>query len=743
MNNANYFADYRMLYYIKKVVYKLEETYAAHIRDDGVIQNIMDHLEGTASLARSFADAFNCGDYGYVCGKLHDIGKYSRKFQERIRGANLRVDHSAAGAIEINKAMKNLGWLISYCIAGHHTGLPNGGSMVDTGDDPTLCGRLKRSNIPLYSDFEKNINIKSLIPELPPPIRVLEKSGFSIAFYVRMLFSCLVDADFLDTEAFMSENKRRRNECYNMDVLYGSLYKKIAMFKEPISNINKKRNEILYCCLEKALMAKGLFTLTVPTGGGKTISSLAFALRHAITHKMRRIIYVIPYTSIIEQNASVFKEIVGAENVLEHHSNINYDDENEDMSYYRYATENWDMPIIVTTNVQFFESLYANRTSKCRKLHNITNSVIIFDEAQMLPTEYLLPCIRSISELVYNYNCTAVLCSATQPALRNLFPNELTIKEICDNTTELYEFFKRSKIKFVGQLDDKQLSERINEHKQALCIVNTRSQAQNVYKLLYPNGRYHLSTLMCPIHRSKILDEIRNRLKANQPCRVISTSLIEAGVDVDFPVVFREMAGLDSQIQAAGRCNREGRYPKEQSNVNIFEASEEHKKRRPAAMHRPMEIARSIMRLHTDVSSPEAIQDYFEQLYYMEGEGLDVKGIVERLEDGAAYKLSFPFAQIGKDFKLIEETTRSIIIPNDECVKAYIQRLYAGDRSRSLLRKIQPYMVCIYQRDFEKLFGSGQIEPLDNEIAVLVNIERYNEHIGLDIIVESGAGIFC
>ena len=725
----------------------MQDVYAAHIRkEDKKIQTNKEHLEETAALACSFADSFGSSDYGYLCGMLHDIGKYSKQFQKRIRGANNRVDHSTAGAIEVKNALPGLGWLSSYCIAGHHAGLPDGGSVADAEGESTLYSRLRKSNLPEYSAYKKDIDIKAMCPNQPPPVRVLGEAGFSTAFYIRMLFSCLSDADFLNTEAFMTNGKVERSVEYRMETLHERLLDNIRKFGKPTKDINKRRNEILNYCLEKALYPKGLFTLTVPTGGGKTISSLAFALRHAVEHKMERIIYVIPYTSIIEQNADVFKKIVGAENVLEHHSNFNYDDKSEDMSRYRYATENWDMPIIVTTNVQFFESLFANKTSRCRKLHNLANSVIIFDEAQMFPTEYLLPCVRAIAELVHNYKSTAVLCSATQPALAELIPKELKTHEICDNVSDLYSFFKRTQIVYIGQLDDAELAKRLNKSKQSLCIVNTRLQVQNLYKMLDSKGSYHLSTLMCPIHRSKVLAEIKERLKANQPCRVVSTSLIEAGVDVDFPVVFREMAGLDSQIQAAGRCNREGNLSYEQSSVYIFETSDEYKSHRPHAIRRPTEIAKSITREYSDVTSPEAIYSYFSQLYKMEGDGLDTKHIVRRFEDGASSGLSFPFAKIASEFQMIEENTCAVIVPynfdTDTDAEALLQNLRSGERNRSLLRKIQPYMVSIYQKDFDKLWGAGLIDKLDSEIAVLVDTDRYSDHTGLDISVESGMGLF-
>lgn len=720
----------------------MEDVHIAHIREDGKIQSVFDHLTGTAKLASEFADSFSCKDFGYICGLAHDIGKYSKKFQDRIQGQPVTADHSTAGAIECNKKIKGYGILLSYCTAGHHTGLPDGGSKADTTDEPTLYGRLKRSNLPDYSNYKNYIDRNNITIPSHLPIKPVERIGFSLSFFIRMIFSCLVDADFLDTECFMSYNKVQRHIECSMDIMQDRLDQHIKGFDHPTSDINKKRNEILKCCLDNASKPKGIFTLAVPTGGGKTISSLSFALKHAQKHNMKRIIYVIPYTSIIEQNAGVFKSILGNEFVLEHHSNLTYDDQCEEMSKLRYATENWDVPIVVTTNVQFFESFYSSKSSRCRKLHNTANSVIIFDETQMLPTNYLLPCIRTIHELVKNYGSTCVLCSATQPALQNLFPKETVFHDIIGDTSTLYKSFKRTNIKYIGQLDNQKLVDYLNQQNQVLCIVNSRKLAKETYNNLDFNGSYHLSTLMCPVHRTKIIHEIKDRLKNNMPCRVISTSLIEAGVDIDFPIVYRQMAGLDSQIQAAGRCNREGKNPLEESNVYIFDVTDEHKKQQPAALKRPSEVARGIAKRFTDVSSPEAIKEYFLQLYQMEGSGLDFKDIVSKLESGATSGFSFPFSQIASEFKIIDDTTCSIIIPYDETAISLISRLKNTERSIGLIRSLQPYIVNIYKPQHNKLFGVGAIEPIDTELSILLNEEKYNDKTGLDVLVEDGVGIF-
>ena len=430
--------------------------FLGHISEDGLReQPLAEHLKNTAELAGEFAESFHCRDWGYACGLLHDIGKYSRQFQERIRGSAKRVDHSTAGAI-VTAENRRL-YSAAYCIAGHHAGLPDGGSTADGDENPSLCGRLKR-RVPDCSSFKEEISV----PEVrPPQLKPSGKGLFSVTFFIRMLFSCLVDADYLDTERFM-RNTARGHICDSMETLWERLQEYITPWLEERETdpINRHRTEILRNCIENGSREQGIYNLTVPTGGGKTISSMAFALRHAVEHDLKRVIYVIPYTSIIEQNAKVFRDILGENNVLENHSNAVYAD-SEELRPVQLASENWDMPVVVTTNVQFFESLFASKSSKCRKLHNIAKSVLIFDEAQMLPEDYLLPCLRGISELVLNYGCTAVLCTATQPSLQPLFPGQMMKGELCLNVKELYDVFRRVSLVREHDLTAGELAERL------------------------------------------------------------------------------------------------------------------------------------------------------------------------------------------------------------------------------------------------------------------------------------------
>ena len=526
--------------------------FLAHISDDGRKQTVQEHLEGTARLCSEFAAAFDAAEQGYLAGISHDIGKYTEAFQRRLRGGP-KVDHATAGAMECAKA--GFGQA-AVCVIGHHSGLPDmGNERTDQPGDATFYGRIKRG---LAGGIEPyRCNWPGKLPKTAPA-PASARSGFSAAAWTRMLYSCLVDADYLDTECFMQPYKLSRGGYDGMERLLGKLEKHIEKWANPENEMNKYRWEILSECLRCGEKTKGIYTLTVPTGGGKTVSSMAFALRHAVAHGMKHIIYVIPYTSIIEQNAAVFKEILGEDNVLEHHSGKLY--ELEDASspaQYRLAmaTENWDMPVIVTTAVQFFESFYSNRSSKCRKLHSLANSVIIFDEAQMLPTCHLQPCVGAIAELVRHFGATAVLCTATQPVLGDIFKRfgwSENIPELCPGTQALYEKFRRVSFRDAGGLSNEMLAGELKNSRHVLCIVNSRRAAQEIYDMLPKEGSYHLSTLMYPAHRQRVLNEIRQRLKEGAVCRVLSTSLIEAGWTLISPPYTGKWRGLTPYYRRQG-----------------------------------------------------------------------------------------------------------------------------------------------------------------------------------------------
>lgn len=635
--------------------------FLAHISDDGRKQTVQEHLEGTARLCSEFAAAFDAAEQGYLAGISHDIGKYTEAFQRRLHGGP-KVDHATAGAIEC----ANAGFgQAAVCVIGHHSGLPDmGNERTDQPGDATFYGRIKRGLAGGIEPYRGNWPGK-LPKTAPAPASA--RSGFSAAAWTRMLYSCLVDADYLDTERFMQPYKLSRGGYDGMERLLGKLEKHIEKWANPENEMNKYRWEILSECLRCGEKTKGIYTLTVPTGGGKTVSSMAFALRHAVAHGMKHIIYVIPYTSIIEQNAAVFKEILGEDNVLEHHSGKLY--ELEDASspaQYRLAmaTENWDMPVIVTTAVQFFESFYSNRSSKCRKLHSLANSVIIFDEAQMLPTCHLQPCVGAIAELVRHFGATAVLCTATQPVLGDIFKRfgwSENIPELCPGTQALYEKFRRVSFRNAGGLSNEMLAGELKNSRHVLCIVNSRRAAQEIYDMLPKEGSYHLSTLMYPAHRQRVLNEIRQRLKEGAVCRVLSTSLIEAGVDVDFPTVYREMAGLDSILQAAGRCNREGRRSSVESTVTIFKS--EHKSH--SLIGSNIGAANEALAGGADPALPETITKYFLSLLDIIGDGTDKAEVVKKFERGISGCM-MPFDSVAQGFHMIDNNTKTVYIPLEE-----------------------------------------------------------------------------
>lgn len=715
--------------------------YFAHISEDGLrMQTVKEHVDGVALLALGFADVFQAGKLAYLAGELHDIGKYSMEFQNRLLYNGYKVDHSTAGAQELHKYGKFL--MAEYCIAGHHGGLPDGGTKVDTEEEPTLSGRLKKHSIPGYQNYKKDISIEELMPEPQdmPKLKITGNGGFTLAFFIRMLYSCLVDADFLDTEAFMSDGGIRRG-MGNLLNLYERYHSFLDQFAHPIGELNEARNYILQQCLKFGNGEKGLYSLTVPTGGGKTLSSMGFAMEQVKKRGMERIIYVIPYTSIIEQTGGIFQDIFGEEFVLEHHMGVSYEEESELNYRQRLATENWDAPIIVTTNVQFFESLFSNRPSQCRKLHNIANSVIIFDEAQMLPLPSLKPCIQAVTELVCNYGCTAVMCSATQPALDSLFPETLKMTEINEGWEELEPIFRRTHFKLAGQLTDHELIERLTD--QVLCIVNTRKHAQQLYEMLPEEGSYHLSTLMRPIERKSILREVRKRLKENKICRVVSTSIIEAGVDVDFPIVYRAEAGLDSEIQAGGRCNREGKRPQKESVVYIFIPEEQYRLTQPLSIRQLIAVQQMIQEKYSDMLSKEAIRDYFETIYRVRGdENLDILHVVEQFESGRRSG-NFPFASVSNQFHIIDNKTIPIVIPLEEEAKQMVVQLQYGAGGISLIRKLAHYSVNVYPYQFQKLLEQGVLSILlEGKLAVLLEEKLYDRRKGLTLDGETGIGIF-
>jgi CRISPR-associated endonuclease/helicase Cas3 len=721
-------------------------------------QKLGDHLINTSNIVKYLTDSKFFGELAEIAAFLHDVGKYSEAFQNRLNGSKKHVDHSSAGAqlvkelAGVNRNKQFIADLIAYCIAGHHSGLPDYGSKYDHPSNPTLLARLKRE-IEDYSNFFDEFDLNKInIPDQINLSPTRADGQFSISFLVRMIYSSLVDADFLETESFFRNDVKRG--CFPS---INGLFEKTALFLEqfqnPTSAINIKRTELLNDCLSQAHLPKGLFSLIIPTGGGKTFTSLAFALKHAKQHNLCRVVYCIPFTSIIEQTAESFRKILGADVVLEHHSNfdwhiyldtLNLDGQdklkNTAVQKLKHASENWDIPIIITTNVQFFESLFSNKSSRCRKLHSLVNSAIIFDEAQMIPLDYLEPCMMGLAELITNYGSSIIFCTATQPPLEKFFQKNIQQKALISNPEDNYRFFKRVSVKNIGTKTDEEISELMNSKAQVLCIVNTRKHANGLFSMIKECGRFHLSTLMCPDHRKKVIHKIKSQLITGDTCRVVSTQILEAGVDIDFPVGLRALAGLDSIVQTAGRINRENRY--QSSVIFVFQPDSNFVKIVPAYIRQTSDVARIIMDQYKDPISIEALDAYYQLIFDLQSrDAFDKKSIMACFEKGIIDEPNFDFKTASERFKLIENDTTSVIIPWNKHAENEIHRLKFSEYPSTYLRTLQPYTVNIYPQEFAALWRSGFIDIVQERFAILKELseEVYNPEMGL-VIPDDAAG---
>jgi CRISPR-associated endonuclease/helicase Cas3 len=710
----------------------------AHVTEKGATHSLREHLFGTAERAAEFADGFGFRQWGWLAGLWHDLGKYSPAFQKKIQAAldpeahleaKARVDHSTAGGLYAIEKMGLAGRVLAYISTGHHAGLPDW--VADTTGSAALSQRL----------LNRELLSKALQGKVPPDILgqsfPSEKPiGRDPAFWVRMLFSCVVDADFLDTEAFFDPNRcGLRGKYPPLEGLLSRFENFMAEKRAGVADtpVNRLRSEVLCRCIELAPSEVGAYSLTVPTGGGKTLSSMAFALHHATFHRQKRIIYVIPYTSIIEQTADQFRQIFG-EAVVEHHSNLDVADEVRETPASRLACENWDAPIIVTTNVQFFESLFASRTSRCRKLHNIAGSVVVLDEAQLLPPEFLNPILKAMDELHKHYGVTLLLSTATQPALDPqrgpgfVFEGLSGIREIIESPAALYKSLKRVEVKVPERIHEQVtwegLAEELANHPSVLCIVNRRDDCRQLWALM-PKGTIHLSALMCGAHRSRKIGEIRKRLQQGMPTRVVSTQLVEAGVDVDFPVVYRALAGLDSVTQAAGRCNREGLL--EKGTVVVFVPPTQP----PVGVLRQAAGigGRLLSQNGDDPLALDRFSAFFKELYWLQGNRLDGKGILPDLApDG---DLRFSFRSAASKFKLIDESQQApVIVSYSEEGAKFIEQLVRRGPERWLLRRLQRYVINLPRYLHQRLLSEGAIREIHAGIYVQGHGALYDDNLG-------------
>ena len=703
----------------------------AHIRpEDQAIQSNDIHQNGVAALALRFAGGFGCEELAQIMGMLHDKGKEQEEWQQYIQGhVKSGPHHAYVGACIAQQQYSQIAPFIAQPIAGHHRGLYDYCDYVEV----------------IKSGVPDDVTIGEKIPFAFPKFPKMETYDYH--HLVRMMFSCLVDADSLDTESFMNPKQAKLRGCHTTMVeLLGKLerYLQELRINAKDTKVNRIRNYVQEQCVKESQDNTGFYSLTVPTGGGKTLASVLWALHHAVKNHQQRIIIAIPYTSIIVQTASTLKRIFGDENVLEHHSNLNPEDikDRELRERLQLATENWDYPIIVTTNVQLFESLFSNKRSDCRKLHNIVNSVVILDEVQTLPLGFYKPIVHTLDTLHRLFGVSVLFTTASQPILsgrieattpKESFDALKSIHEIIPVDAQLHDKLRRVDLNFIeGSRTYDEIANELAKHPKVLCIVNTRKDAKELFDRLPKEGIcLHLSRMMCPSHVADTIKHIKEVLKegVDEPIRVVATQLIEAGVDIDFPVVYRQEAGLDSILQAAGRCNREGKLGI--SDTYVFSLGKEHSL--PPGFISQTNNARLNMGKDHDWFSPEAMKSYFQQLHCRQSsfDEVVVKGVKYKMEE-LLYKESAEFEKASLCFHLIDEQTTSVIVNWNGSINLY-QQLISQGPSYSLMKKLAQYSVNIRERDFKKLQSMGAIEEPFENIYAITNPDFYKEDTGLSL----------
>ncbi len=732
------------------------------------IQTVKEHLEGTAALAESFAIP-QLKTIAYDSAILHDIGKYQAEFQKRIRGAGIFVDHSTCGAIEAGKLFEQPAAIImQYIIAGHHVGIPDGGT-PNGADEASLSARVSQelpASVRVYADEVKPHSIsktemEQLISYLAEYIQKTEtekkrqeEAIDEFAFIVRYCFSCLVDADSLDTEHFCNDVTRLTLSS-DYVLCLDRLNRILTSFsgRPEQTPLQKARTRLQAQAYENIKQDADIYLMNMPTGSGKTLCSAKCALMKAIEEKKRHIIYIIPYNSIISQTAQELEKIFNpsgeqeAAHILRHQSSYSIDDvENADDVYkirVNQATENWDADIIITTVVQFFETVFSNRRSKLRKMHNMADSVLIFDEAHLMPVNYMQPCLESIAYLTKMFDSKAILLTATMPSYRDLFNSyafrDLKIASLVPDHAD-FPMFKKCRYCNLGKISYEQLAARVDQTTSSLIVVNSRKTAREFYEFLGGENRpdlYHLSTYMTKYDLQKSIDEIKKRLiikedeSSANPLIVVSTSLIEAGVDLDFQTAFRECTGLDSILQTGGRCNREGR--RASGDVCIFELEQPRRK----ADDIKTTVTKALLKEGRDVSDPDCILEYFDRVYKCNTEEMEQNTMHCFMEKQAGLPLSIsciPFRSY--DVRIIDSTDESVIVTENGEATAWVNQLRYHGISRSLMRKIQKYTCTVPRNMMDQLMQQGVIEELSGAknskgVFVLSNNDYYNLHTGI------------
>ena len=735
----------------------------AHKRiDTGETQSIQLHSEQTAALAAGFA-IDELKELVCACGILHDVGKYQPSFQRRIQGEPIQAPHALCGAIAAKAHYPNgpARRMMEYIVAGHHAGLPDYGGKADASTLPTLCGTLHRSTEP-FETYREELTLPPLDSEafsnwLQQDCHTPEDKAEKYAFITRYVFSCLTDADSLNTETFDQGFEREPLTADFQDCL-DRVNAKLNSFI-CVTPLQQARAHIQEQAFAQSNQEANIYMLNMPTGSGKTLCSLKFALERLLCSHKKRLIFIIPYNSIINQTADTFEKILGpTATILRHQSTWIYEDDNtldeEEIAARQKATENWDAPIIITTAVQFFESLYGNKRSQLRKLHNMQDALLVFDEAHLLPRAFLAPCLKGIALITRTLRSEAVLLTATMPDYRSLFERfgtpELSVVDLVSDHGS-FGVFQKCRYQLLGLLSAEQLLLQAARAPSCLLIVNSRKTARVLYAASPVKQKYHLSTWMTSMDRERVIEEIHASL-ADQEARystteevpedehilVISTSLVEAGVDLDFHTVYRELTGLDSILQSGGRCNREGKRP--MADVYVFELEGS-----VGATQRDARvgITREILRTYDIIDSPEAILSYYDRLFFAHEDELTSHSITTMETESFSFDPSaptkLPFRSHAQSFQLIDAPTYAISVPCDDTSRSLIARISYGLSGKDR-RKLQRYTCSVSPYDFRRMLEKHLIEVDRSGLILLKNERSYKAETGIQFECQD---IYC
>lgn len=716
--------------------------YIAHKTESGKLQSVKEHSVESAEIASQFSIE-PLKELVYNTVLLHDIGKYQNGFQQRINGKDIRCPHALCGALEVDKIYPTKDFyhfMMKYVVAGHHSGLHDFGNSNDTYEDATLTGVLQRE-CQDYSEYGNELeflpfnNMDKITKYIFDDCKTPVERGQNFAFFTRYIFSCLTDADSLNTEEFCNQTKRKKLFSSFENCLEKIETKLNSLEKGNVTDLQKARGILQAQAYEKSNENTDIYLMNMPTGSGKTLCSMKFALKRALETGKKRIIYIIPYNSIIDQTSSEFEKIFSDDlKILRHQSSYTYEnceDKNEDfVNWANKSIENWDCDFIITTAVQFFESLHGNKRGKLRKVHNLSDTILIFDEAHLMPIEFLQPCLMVISQITKYLRSEAIFLTATMPNyIQMLEKYALSNISICDLISDKTEFskFKKCRYKLAEELSEEAIL--CYDSLSKLIIVNTKDEARNLYNKAF-GKKYNLSTYLIGKDRLRIINEIKDELKIlrekwknseeipyEERVTVVSTSLIEAGVDLDFDTVLRELSGLDNILQSGGRCNREGTKP--MADVIVFTTEN------PGVLKINQAITKEIFSEFEDVSDALAIEKYYEKLFYRYSDEI----IKHRLKVNKTNPYKIDFMDYAQNFKFIEDNSISIVIPCDEfCSKIKEQASFTHKVNP---RKLEEYTVSVKEYEFDDLHKLGVLDDYGTGVFFLTNPMYYNKDVGI------------